>query len=94
MSNIIKNVEKNPLFRLTINTAISLLTECANMLRRIGVDVTPEITSVLQAVNKQLADAAYEATDLGALLVEAQALGDDVVKAKEERQTPETFGET
>jgi hypothetical protein len=93
MSDILKNADNNPLFRPAINTAISLLTESARILKEIGVDVTPQLTSVLQAISKQLADAAYEATDLDALLAEAQALGDDVVKTKtKKRQSPETFG--
>jgi hypothetical protein len=56
------------------------LIDSARLLTSVGVDVNELITLALKNVNQQLNGAAYEITDLDALLQEAQAMGDEVVK--------------
>lgn len=75
---------QDPLFKLTLMYGVNGLIESSRVLTSLGIDVTKLIAQALKDTNSQLSDAAYEITDLDALLQEAQAIGDDFV------ETPET----
>lgn len=73
----------DPYFRLTLMLGVNGLIDAGRQLTSIGIDVNKLITLALKDVSLQLNDAAYEITDLDALLRESQAIGDEVVETKE-----------
>ncbi len=96
MRDRLRDAVKDPYFRLTLMVGIHGLIDAARHLSSIGIDVNEFITQALKDVSLQLNDAAYAVTDLDALLNEARAIGDEVVKkpqAKEGIITPTSIEE-
>ena len=79
---LVRAVE-DPLFKQTLMLGVEGLISSSQTLMLVGIDVNELITLALQSVNSQLNAAAYEITDLDALLQEAQMMGDEVVETQQ-----------
>jgi hypothetical protein len=88
MRDKLRRAIPDPYFKLTLMIGINGLIDSARHLISIGIDVNPIISEAVREINLQLSAAAYEITDLDALLQDAQAIGDEIVKTE---QTEEGF---
>jgi len=75
---------RDPYFKLTLMLGVNGLTDAARHLSSVGINVNDLISEALKSINLQLSDAAYEITDLDALLQEAQAIGDEIVETPQQ----------
>jgi hypothetical protein len=83
MRDKLRGSVSDPYFRLTLMLGVNGLIDASRQLTSIGIDVNKLITLALKDISSQLNNAAYEITDLDALLQEAQAIGDEVVETQE-----------
>lgn len=81
---------RDPYFKTNLLHGVNGLIESARILTRIGIDVNKLVMLALKDINSQLNDAAYEITDLDALLKESQAIGDEVVEKPQTEKGPVT----
>ena len=80
-------------FREDLMSGVNGLIQAARILTSLGIDVNCFITQALENVNSQINGIAYEVSNLDELLLEAQNLGDEVVKESQTRpqgSTPRT----
>lgn len=98
MGDSLNKAAQTPYFQQAVSVGIQSLIGAAQILSSVGIDITKNTAETLRAIHSQLTAAAYEVTDLDALLKTAQDIGNEVVAQKKkeirvsrpERESPGT----
>ena len=79
---------KDPSFKLILNLSLQNLITASRSLSAMGIDIREDVRSALQSISDQVTLAAYDVTNLDALLEESQAIGDQNIVQKKKTRPP------